>query len=161
MARTDWPDDQPHLANHSRLVEKVLLGSYLKRSSLSFTTSKAPSAMAATAVNMKLRPLHFHSPRANPHAPSFSPPLTNTTTSHASPTNLSLQYHGLSHPNPTVVARAALDKDSLVPSDEAEDGVLLGTMKLPDNTDFPRFQILLFQVPIASSFRVQILIVNT
>ncbi|PRQ44022.1 hypothetical protein RchiOBHm_Chr3g0474621 [Rosa chinensis] len=101
--------------------------------------------MATTAVNMKL--LHFHSPRTNPHAPSFSPLLNNTatTTSHAFPNNLSLHSAHHSHPNPTAVAKAALDKDSLVPSDDAEDGVLLGTMKLPDDTDFPRFQILLFQ----------------
>ncbi|XP_062004749.1 uncharacterized protein LOC133721983 [Rosa rugosa] len=97
--------------------------------------------MAATAVNMKL--LHFHSPRANPHPPSFSPLLTNT--SHAFPNNLSLHSGHSHHLNPTAVVKAAVDKDSLVPSDDAEDGVLLGTMKLPDDTDFPRFQILLFQ----------------
>ncbi|KAK9921340.1 hypothetical protein M0R45_029852 [Rubus argutus] len=104
----------------------------------------------ATAVNMsciRVKLLHFHSASANPHLPSFSPPVTNTTTttisSHAF---LNLRLHsGHSHPNPTTVAKAALDKNSLVPSDDAEDGVLLGTMKLPSDTDLPRFQILLFQ----------------
>ncbi|XP_050383285.1 uncharacterized protein LOC126800042 [Argentina anserina] len=100
----------------------------------------------STAVNMKL--LHFHSPRSNPPPPLLSPLLTkSTTTSHAFPNNLTLHYSGYSssYSNPTAVAKATLDKDSLVPSDDAEDGVLLGTMKLPSDTDFPRFQILLFQ----------------
>ncbi|KAF8006864.1 hypothetical protein BT93_K1001 [Corymbia citriodora subsp. variegata] len=46
----------------------------------------------------------------------------------------------------TVVARASPENErGVVPSDGDDDGVSLGTMKLPPDTDLPRFETLLFQ----------------
>lgn len=148
MAQIDWRVDKPLLANHSFQTNGCLVveeKAYPSVRRFLLPSYPIPNSFTmATAVKMKL--LHSHSASANSHVPSFSPLVTHTTTiiSHAFP-NLRLRS-GHSHPNPTMVAKAALDKNSLVPSDDAEDGVLLGTMKLPSDTDLPRFQILLFQV---------------
>ncbi|CAK9159840.1 unnamed protein product [Ilex paraguariensis] len=53
------------------------------------------------------------------------------------------QYSG--HMNLTFICKASPVKDGKMSADEDEDGVSLGTMKLPLNTDLPRFEILLFQ----------------
>ncbi|CAL9026384.1 unnamed protein product [Prunus brigantina] len=103
----------------------------------------------ANAVTMGARSLPFHSARVNSHVP-FSPPLllaaSTTTSSHGFFPKLSLHSGHCHRPNQTTPARASYEeRNSLVPSDDAEDGVLLGTMKLPSDTDVPRFQILLFQ----------------
>lgn len=45
----------------------------------------------------------------------------------------------------TPVAQSSQQNDGFVPSDY-EDGVSLGTLKLPGNTDLQRFESLLFQV---------------
>lgn len=45
----------------------------------------------------------------------------------------------------TPVAQSSQQNDGVVPSDN-EDGVSLGTLKLPGNTDLQRFESLLFQV---------------
>jgi hypothetical protein len=42
--------------------------------------------------------------------------------------------------------RAEPRKDGIVPVEEDDDGVSLGTFKLPGNTDVARFETLLFQV---------------
>ncbi|KAF9598626.1 hypothetical protein IFM89_028295 [Coptis chinensis] len=49
-----------------------------------------------------------------------------------------------SHQNLAAVAKASSKNESIVEAEE-EDGVQLGTMKLPSNTDIPRFESLLFQ----------------
>ncbi|XP_010245745.1 PREDICTED: uncharacterized protein LOC104589201 [Nelumbo nucifera] len=46
---------------------------------------------------------------------------------------------------PTVVSKASSESDSIVQTDDSDDGVSLGTMKLPLDTDIPRFETLLFQ----------------
>ncbi|KAJ4758517.1 hypothetical protein LUZ62_068892 [Rhynchospora pubera] len=43
------------------------------------------------------------------------------------------------------LARAEPGKDVIVPVEDDEDGVSLGTLKLPGNTDLDRFETLLFQ----------------
>ncbi|ESR43389.1 hypothetical protein CICLE_v10013843mg [Citrus x clementina] len=45
----------------------------------------------------------------------------------------------------TPVVQSSQQNDGVVPSDN-EDGVSLGTLKLPGNTDLQRFESLLFQV---------------
>ncbi|GLT62705.1 hypothetical protein SLA2020_353220 [Shorea laevis] len=49
------------------------------------------------------------------------------------------------HRNLTSVAKVSPENEGIVPSDDPEDGVSLGTMKLPSNTDIQRFETLLFQ----------------
>lgn len=44
------------------------------------------------------------------------------------------------------VPKSSQPNDSVVPSEDDENGVSLGTMKLPPNTDLQRFDSLLFQV---------------
>lgn len=44
------------------------------------------------------------------------------------------------------VPKSSTESDGIVPADDAEDGVSLGTLKLPSNTDLQRFETLLFQV---------------
>ncbi|KAF5473884.1 hypothetical protein F2P56_005837 [Juglans regia] len=46
----------------------------------------------------------------------------------------------------TSVPKSSPESDGIVPADDAEDGVSLGTLKLPSNTDLQRFETLLFQV---------------
>ena len=50
----------------------------------------------------------------------------------------------LSQRNLTSVAKSSPESDGIVPADE--DGVSLGTLKLPSNTNLQRFESLLFQV---------------
>ncbi|OWM79073.1 uncharacterized protein LOC116194649 [Punica granatum] len=45
----------------------------------------------------------------------------------------------------SMIAEASPESDGIVPSSEDDDGVSLGTMKLPPDTDLPRFETLLFQ----------------
>ena len=49
-----------------------------------------------------------------------------------------------------VVKASSAQNDGIVPAndDDPEDGVSLGTMKLPSDVDLQRFETLLFQVPI-------------
>ncbi|KAM2976599.1 hypothetical protein FF2_013651 [Malus domestica] len=113
----------------------------------------AISVAVAGGVMSSLRRLHF--PLVNSHV-SLSPPpsvaascplvfTTSTSYGFFSKLNLHSGRH-YRNQNQTPVAKASSqEKDSLIPSDDAEDGVLLGTMKLPSDTDLPRFQILLFQ----------------
>ncbi|KAJ9181363.1 hypothetical protein P3X46_009500 [Hevea brasiliensis] len=50
------------------------------------------------------------------------------------------------HQNLTVVAKSSPENDGIVAADnDNEDGVSLGTLKLPSNTDLDRFESLLFQ----------------
>ncbi|GFZ09222.1 hypothetical protein Acr_20g0010300 [Actinidia rufa] len=49
------------------------------------------------------------------------------------------------HRNPASAARALPENGGVLPADEDEDGVSLGTMKLPLETDLLRFESLLFQ----------------
>lgn len=44
------------------------------------------------------------------------------------------------------VSRASPANNSITPASDDEEGVSLGTMKLPTNLDFDRFETLLFQV---------------
>ncbi|KAJ8754774.1 hypothetical protein K2173_012163 [Erythroxylum novogranatense] len=46
---------------------------------------------------------------------------------------------------PTVVAKSSSQNDAIVSADDQKDGVSLGTMKLPVDTDLQRFESLLFQ----------------
>lgn len=46
----------------------------------------------------------------------------------------------------TSMPKSSPESDGIVPADDAEDGVSLGTLKLPSNTDLQRFESLLFQV---------------
>ncbi|KAG2686641.1 hypothetical protein I3843_09G016100 [Carya illinoinensis] len=45
----------------------------------------------------------------------------------------------------TSMPKSSPESDGIVPADDAEDGVSLGTLKLPSNTDLQRFESLLFQ----------------
>ncbi|XP_022767043.1 uncharacterized protein LOC111311695 [Durio zibethinus] len=57
-------------------------------------------------------------------------------------------YYGHRHRNLIVklVGKASPGKDDIMPAaDDPEDGVSLGTMRLPSNTDLQRFETLLFQ----------------
>ncbi|XP_017977262.1 PREDICTED: uncharacterized protein LOC18598288 isoform X2 [Theobroma cacao] len=46
-----------------------------------------------------------------------------------------------------LMGKASAGKDDIVPAaDDEEDGISLGTMKLPSNTDLQRFETLLFQI---------------
>lgn len=48
-----------------------------------------------------------------------------------------------------IMLKASANSDGIVPADD-EDGVSLGTMKLPPNTDIARFETLLFQVKLSN-----------
>ncbi|XWS66638.1 hypothetical protein CRYUN_Cryun05aG0217500 [Craigia yunnanensis] len=55
-------------------------------------------------------------------------------------------YYGHRNLIMKLVGKASPGKDDIKPAaDDPEDGVSLGTMKLPSNTDFQRFETLLFQ----------------
>ncbi|XP_072063055.1 uncharacterized protein [Arachis hypogaea] len=56
------------------------------------------------------------------------------------------QIHHLTPEVPVLVARASPGNDGATSPDDDDDGVSLGTMKLPSNTDLQRFDSLLFQV---------------
>ncbi|KAL5710551.1 hypothetical protein ACHQM5_021099 [Ranunculus cassubicifolius] len=95
----------------------------------------------ATAVTVRQL---FKPKYRNTHSPSL-PILRNSQLScyngynNLIPSKLSSQFISLA-----VVAKASSKNESIVEAD-AEDGVQLGTMKLPPNIDIPRFEILLFQ----------------
>ncbi|KAL4339079.1 uncharacterized protein [Arachis hypogaea] len=55
------------------------------------------------------------------------------------------QIHHLTPEVPVLVARASPGNDGATSPDDDDDGVSLGTMKLPSNTDLQRFDSLLFQ----------------
>ncbi|XP_008387032.3 uncharacterized protein [Malus domestica] len=124
-------------------------------SQISFAQPPMPISVAvAGGVMSSLR--RVHSPRVSSHVLLSPPPpslaascplVSTTATSCCFFPNLNLHSgRHYRHRNQTAVAKASSqEKDSLIPSDDAEDGVLLGTMKLPSDTDLPRFQILLFQ----------------
>ncbi|CAN6719644.1 unnamed protein product [Malus baccata var. baccata] len=114
----------------------------------------AISVAVAGGFMSSLRRLHF--PRVNCHV-SLSPPpsvaascplvfTTSTSYGFFSKLNLHSGRHYRNQNQKPVAKASSQEKDSLIPSNDAEDGVLLGTMKLPSDTDLPRFQILLFQV---------------
>uniref|UniRef100_A0A2P2IPT9 Uncharacterized protein MANES_08G027600 n=1 Tax=Rhizophora mucronata TaxID=61149 RepID=A0A2P2IPT9_RHIMU len=51
-----------------------------------------------------------------------------------------------------LVAKSSQEKDGIVAADDDGNGVSLGTMKLPLDTDLERFETLLFQVYYATLF---------
>ncbi|KAL5545798.1 hypothetical protein UlMin_005485 [Ulmus minor] len=54
------------------------------------------------------------------------------------------EYSG--HRFPNTAAKASPGSDGIIPAEkDSEDGVSLGTMKLPSDTDLQRFELLLFQ----------------
>ncbi|CAN1141846.1 hypothetical protein LINPERHAP2_LOCUS12720 [Linum perenne] len=56
------------------------------------------------------------------------------------------RYFGISIRNFTAIPKSSSGNGGIVASvDDPEDGVLLGTLKLPGNTDLVRFETLLFQ----------------
>ncbi|KAA0025246.1 hypothetical protein IC582_018764 [Cucumis melo] len=56
------------------------------------------------------------------------------------------QFSGPCHRISNLVPKSSDENNDIVPSeDDPEDGVSLGTMKLPLDTDIARFQVLLFQ----------------
>lgn len=59
--------------------------------------------------------------------------------------------------NPTATPKASPEGSGIVPADDydPEDGVSLGTMKLPSDTDIQRFETLLFQVRRSLAMRYQ------
>lgn len=54
------------------------------------------------------------------------------------------------------VPRASPANSSITPAGDDEEGVSLGTMKLPMNTDLDRFETLLFQVYLVTLFTVYV-----
>ncbi|XP_002530346.2 uncharacterized protein LOC8263203 [Ricinus communis] len=104
----------------------------------------------ACANAMRRLLLHYPTPRVNvttshvrisPSLPSLSRPFLTTN-------NCFLftvaEFHG--HQNLLAVAKSSPQNDGIVTADDdSEDGVSLGTLKLPSDTDLPRFEILLFQ----------------
>lgn len=105
--------------------------------------SSEPVAMASATAN----PLH-HPARPFSHV--------HCSTSHAASSPLvckswhANQLYKLSkftgHRKPTAVSKASSDNDGSVTDVNSDDGISLGTMKLPVNTDLSRFETLLFQV---------------
>ncbi|KAI3992300.1 hypothetical protein MKX01_030021 [Papaver californicum] len=90
----------------------------------------------APAVCAKLHVLHSSS-----SLPQFNTQQIVFTNSHFSTQHSSK----LSNRIPLVVLKATSKNDQNIVQADSEDGVSLGTMKLPANIDIPRFESLLFQ----------------
>lgn len=98
--------------------------------------------MASAAARQLINPqtIHYNKCQISAHHP-FSKSLSftanlNDNTIHSSKFS--------SHRNLPVTVKSSAGKDSSVASDN-EEGVSLGTMRLPLDTDIPRFETLLFQ----------------
>ncbi|KGN48273.1 uncharacterized protein LOC101214488 [Cucumis sativus] len=91
--------------------------------------------------NVNSRPCVFSSmPSHNPSLVFFA-----SNTRYRQISNFS-QVSGPCHRIPKLVPKSSDENNDIVPSeDDPEDGVSLGTMKLPLDTDIARFQVLLFQ----------------
>ncbi|KMT06745.1 hypothetical protein BVRB_7g159060 [Beta vulgaris subsp. vulgaris] len=105
--------------------------------------------MASAAANQLINPQTLHSTKrfVSSHKPisnslSFTLSNLNFNGNHNYSPKLCSLFSG--HRNLTVAVNSSTGKDGVVSSD-TEEGVSLGTMKLPANTDIPRFETLLFQ----------------
>ncbi|KAH6802778.1 hypothetical protein C2S51_034224 [Perilla frutescens var. frutescens] len=98
--------------------------------------------MASMAIRHIVNIVHASHLKSSPSAFVKPKPPTFITT-----TNIVHQFLNLpqfsSKRNPTAVSKAS-SADSISPVDD-EEGVSLGTMKLPSDTDIARFETLLFQ----------------
>ncbi|KAF8397917.1 hypothetical protein HHK36_016842 [Tetracentron sinense] len=94
----------------------------------------------ATAMKPLLRPA-----RATSHVPflSLSPHFISPTPVFSHRFCKLSEFSG--HRTVAIVTKASSEKDKIVLSDDDDEGVSLGTMKLPLDTDVSRFETLLFQ----------------
>ncbi|KAL0374842.1 UNVERIFIED_CONTAM: hypothetical protein Sradi_3399900 [Sesamum radiatum] len=96
--------------------------------------------MASMAIRQVLNVVHVKcssSPFIKPKSPTF---IANNNIVHF----LSLAEFSRKR-NLVAVSKASSSTDNISPVDNYEEGVSLGTMKLPSNTDVARFETLLFQ----------------
>ncbi|KAK8685621.1 hypothetical protein V6N13_041621 [Hibiscus sabdariffa] len=114
------------------------------------TSSSAQTPVMAGALR---QPLHHTTTSANPPLQLIKPrarcicslPVVFQNDKRQVLSKLS-GYYGHRNLILKLVAKASSAKDDIMPaSDDPENGVSLGTMKLPSNTDIPRFETLLFQ----------------
>ncbi|KAJ6698374.1 hypothetical protein OIU79_011812 [Salix purpurea] len=97
-----------------------------------------PLMLFSTCATSHLQPLSSPSPLP------FLPPTS--LASAACKTRFSRLLELQSHRNILPVPKSSPENDGIVAADnEGEDGVSLGTFKLPGNTDLQRFETLLFQ----------------
>ncbi|KAL4296006.1 hypothetical protein GQ457_12G011870 [Hibiscus cannabinus] len=121
----------------------LFLIGYPKLYNISSSSSSAQTPVMAGALRQPLhhtttsanQPLQLYKPRARCIC-SFQNDKRQVLSKLSGHRNLILK----------LVAKASSAKDDIMPaSDDPENGVSLGTMKLPSNTDIPRFETLLFQ----------------
>ncbi|KAL2928657.1 Membrane-associated 30 kDa protein chloroplastic [Bienertia sinuspersici] len=101
--------------------------------------------MASAAAKQLINPQTVHSNKSlisahyqNSSSQSFISELNGNHNYHSS------KLCFANHRNLTVALKSSTGKEGAFSVDD-EEGVSLGTMKLPPNTDIPRFEILLFQ----------------
>ncbi|XP_074311817.1 uncharacterized protein LOC141647503 [Silene latifolia] len=96
---------------------------------------------SATASQLFIKPQHLCTIKKL--VPAHQPISEALAFSRTNPTD-KLSLLSSSHRNPNVAVKSSPGKGSAISTDDDE-GVSLGTMKLPADTDLPRFETLLFQ----------------
>ncbi|KAK8600501.1 hypothetical protein V6N13_059712 [Hibiscus sabdariffa] len=119
------------------------------------SSSSSSSSQTPVMAGALRQPLHHTTTSANPPLHLYKP---RARCSCSLPVHVAFQndkrqvlsklsgYYGHRNLILKLVAKASSAKDDITPAaDDPENGVSLGTMKLPSNTDIPRFETLLFQ----------------
>ncbi|PON82880.1 hypothetical protein TorRG33x02_212910 [Trema orientale] len=107
----------------------------------------AARSLLYSSAHVNSHALLSPSPPPTPAVSSSRPYAFSTWENNSSLPKLTQHFHRSYYPKTPSLRASSAQNDSVVPAndDDPEDGVSLGTLRLPANTDLQRFESLLFQ----------------